>query len=196
MNAQVLTTSTSAAVGVRRDLVARLLGKAEHHLGVDEVLGAAERDEADLHKGDNPSVYAIRPAGELLTLFAPEGDGRSAVALSRCRRALPAASSRAPSSQEWANQRLLQRRATPSCARGLAGSTMASMTTGRSIVRPSRTAASSSPIVRTRRVQAPMRRGDGGEVDRAVIARRTARDRDSAARRGSGSGCCRCRRPS
>ena len=32
-------------------LVAGALGEAQHHLGVDEVLRAAERDEADLHVG-------------------------------------------------------------------------------------------------------------------------------------------------
>ena len=34
---------------VARQLVARLLRQAEHHLGVDEVLGAAEGNETDLH---------------------------------------------------------------------------------------------------------------------------------------------------
>ena len=35
---------------VARQLVARLLGEPEHHLGVDEVLRAAEGDHADLHR--------------------------------------------------------------------------------------------------------------------------------------------------
>src|SRR4029078_11511160 len=34
---------------VGRDLVARLLGVAEHHLAVDEVLGTTEGDETYLH---------------------------------------------------------------------------------------------------------------------------------------------------
>jgi hypothetical protein len=35
--------------GVARQLVARLLGQPEHHLGIDEVLRAPERDHSDLH---------------------------------------------------------------------------------------------------------------------------------------------------
>jgi hypothetical protein len=35
--------------GVARQLVAGIPSKAEHHLGVDEVLGTAEGDETDFH---------------------------------------------------------------------------------------------------------------------------------------------------
>ena len=42
MNAQVLTTITSAERGVGRDLVPGVAREAEHHLAVDEVLRAAE----------------------------------------------------------------------------------------------------------------------------------------------------------
>jgi hypothetical protein len=35
--------------GVAGDLVARLLGETEHHLGVDEILGAPERNKTNLH---------------------------------------------------------------------------------------------------------------------------------------------------
>ena len=49
MNAQVLTMSTSASAGVARELMAALLGEPEHHLGVDEVLRAAERHHSNLH---------------------------------------------------------------------------------------------------------------------------------------------------
>ena len=37
-----------SVLGVGRDLVSRLLGEAQHHLAVDEVLGAAERDKTNL----------------------------------------------------------------------------------------------------------------------------------------------------
>ena len=43
------------AVGVgrvARELMPRLPGEPQHHLGVDEVLGAAERDHSDLHEND------------------------------------------------------------------------------------------------------------------------------------------------
>ena len=49
MKAQVLTTRTSAAAASLRELVAGLLREPQHHLGVDEVLGAAEGDQSNLH---------------------------------------------------------------------------------------------------------------------------------------------------
>ena len=52
MNAQVFTTSTSALDASDGDVVAGLLDQADHHLGIDEVLRAAEGDEAYLH-GDS-----------------------------------------------------------------------------------------------------------------------------------------------
>src|SRR5207244_1473218 len=35
--------------GILRELVSCVAGESEHHLGVDEVLGATERDETYLH---------------------------------------------------------------------------------------------------------------------------------------------------
>jgi hypothetical protein len=53
MKAQVFTTNTSASdVGfgrVARELVPCLLCQTEHHFGVDEILRAAEGDQANLH---------------------------------------------------------------------------------------------------------------------------------------------------
>ena len=49
MNAHVFTTSTSASAGLARDLVPGTFGKPQHHLGVDEVLGAAEGNQTNLH---------------------------------------------------------------------------------------------------------------------------------------------------
>ena len=49
MNAHVLTTMTSASAGVRGQFVARLVREAEHHLGIHEILRAAERNQAYLH---------------------------------------------------------------------------------------------------------------------------------------------------
>ena len=49
MNAQVFTTMHVGVARLGGDLVPRLLGEAQHHLAVDEVLGAAEGNETDLH---------------------------------------------------------------------------------------------------------------------------------------------------
>ncbi len=53
MNAQVLTIRTSALGGVLRELVPALLREPEHHLGVDQVLRAAEGDHSDFHANLN-----------------------------------------------------------------------------------------------------------------------------------------------
>ena len=47
MNPQVLTTMTSASAGILDERAAGAVEVAEHHLGVDEVLRAAEADESD-----------------------------------------------------------------------------------------------------------------------------------------------------
>ena len=49
MNAQVLTMSTSASAASRVSWCPCFLGEPQHHLGVDEVLGAAERNHSNLH---------------------------------------------------------------------------------------------------------------------------------------------------
>ena len=48
MKEQVLTMTTSAFVGLGDHLHPGLVEVADHDLAVDEILGAAERDEADL----------------------------------------------------------------------------------------------------------------------------------------------------
>ena len=50
MNAHVFTTRTSASAAFARDLVPGTFGKPQHDLGVDEVLGAAEGYQTNLHE--------------------------------------------------------------------------------------------------------------------------------------------------
>ena len=50
MNAHVFTTSTSASAASAVTSWPACCDEPEHHLGVDEVLGAAEGDEANLHR--------------------------------------------------------------------------------------------------------------------------------------------------
>ena len=51
MKEQVLTTITSASRGVGSEFGTGLRQHAHHHLGVDEVLRAAEADKAYLGRG-------------------------------------------------------------------------------------------------------------------------------------------------
>ena len=64
MKAQVFTTITSALARIRRDLVPRIAGDAQHHLAVNEVLRAAERDETNLHSQVQFYPRSARSSGE------------------------------------------------------------------------------------------------------------------------------------
>ena len=85
MKLQVLTTSTSASSGARREFVARARENAHHHLAIDEVLRASQADESDFRHlsavlcgareslNSSTAIVERRDVRPLLTLARPDG---------------------------------------------------------------------------------------------------------------------------